>query len=471
MEKVDAKQSTLSFWVTVAFTVNFIIGSGFLTIPWAFYQVGSLLGIVVLVAFGIFSIVSVYFILETVERAQILEKYNLEKEENLRLDDSSHDTGDDESHELLTMFNTSEEKVEIVRKREIPELCEIFLGKSFAHFYVCAVSVFVYGVLWAYASVFSHSFAALYPVFGSRSFEMYLFLFACFVIPFSVMELSEQAIVQVVLSFFRFCMFSIMFATVIEATKSGKNEFQLDSVPRIHLENDLFDFHISKIQYLLPIAAFAFLFHHAIPSLAHSTHKKSWLKSLFTISIILCAISYIILGLVVSIYFQKETKSSCNLNWKNYIGRGTPENPGKFAVILRTFVLLFPALDVASAYPLHAFSLGNNLQSAYYGPAPKQKSRYRATMFRLLAACPPVLGALIVSDLGSITNYTGIMGLVLVFAFPPMLARFSESKLLSLGLNPSALQTSIAVYPCFQNFLFSFGIFLVVYVTIAFAFL
>jgi amino acid permease len=474
MERLELSSSTsrsqpLSFWVTVAFTVNYIIGSGFLTIPWGFTQAGSLLGICILVIFGLISTLSVYYILETIERAQILEKHNIEKEE--QADEASYDTtDDDESHELINRFSSSEAKVEIVRKREIPELCEIFIGKNVAFLYIITVSVFVYGVLWAYSSVFSHSFAALFPIFGDYSYYGYLFLFACFVIPLSVRDFSEQAIVQVILSFFRFCMFLTMFATIATAYRHHKNEFVLSKIDAISVESKLLEFHLFKMQYLVPIAAFAFLFHHAIPSLSHSTQKKTWNNIIFSVSILICAVSYILLGLVVSLYFGEETSSACNLNWKTYVGSGTVINPSSVAVVIRSFILLFPAIDVASAFPLNALSLGNNLMSAYYGKDPRGTRNLPVTAFRLLAACPPLLGALIFSDLGYITNYTGIMGLLLVFVFPPLLSRFSESKLRNMGLNPHSLHTTTSTHSRFQTIILSFGIVLVVYVTISLTF-
>ena len=38
----DDNEAPFSFGVTVAFTLNYIIGTGFLTLPWGFNQTGKL---------------------------------------------------------------------------------------------------------------------------------------------------------------------------------------------------------------------------------------------------------------------------------------------------------------------------------------------------------------------------------------------------------------------------------------------
>ncbi len=63
-----------------------------------------------------------------------------------------------------------------------------------------------------------------------------------------------------------------------------------------------------------------------------------------------------------------QVNSQCNLNWQDYYGCAEvgPDNkpvghaPG-WAYFIRIIILIFPALDVMSAFPLNAVTLGNNL--------------------------------------------------------------------------------------------------------------
>lgn len=155
--------TSYSFWTTVAFTINFIIGSGFLTIPWAFEKVGLLLGSLILCLFALFSVISAFLLLETIERAQICEKHNVELTDKQIIRSQQHSSSVDEDDILADEAKAHDEfdnllfnyytKVEVTRKREIIELCENFLGSRFAKFYLFIVSIFLYGILWAYSSI------------------------------------------------------------------------------------------------------------------------------------------------------------------------------------------------------------------------------------------------------------------------------------------------------------------------------
>jgi hypothetical protein len=100
------------------------------------------------------------------------------------------------------------------------------------------------------------------------------------------------------------------------------------------------------------------------------------------------------------------------------------------------FVVLFPALDVASAFPLNGITLGNCLMGAYYGSEVHDvgRDRKRVGAVRVLAAVPPIVGACFVRELGTITDYTGITGFVIAFVFPALLQSKSKRYCKTKGL-------------------------------------
>ena len=63
------------------------------------------------------------------------------------------------------------------------------------------------------------------------------------------------------------------------------------------------------------------------------------------------------------------------------------------------------------AHTLHILCVGNNIMSAYFGQKVHEYDGNRKirVLFRILASVPPLLGASVVSDLGRITNFTGIL--------------------------------------------------------------
>eukprot|EP00957_Ditylum_brightwellii_P069134 5249725-Ditylum_brightwellii.AAC.1 len=74
------------------------------------------------------------------------------------------------------------------------------------------------------------------------------------------------------------------------------------------------------------------------------------------------------------------------------------------------FVVISPALDVASGFPINAITLANNLAQLWLGDSAGDKGRadqIKKTS-RLIACVPPIIGALLVNDLGVVTRYTGV---------------------------------------------------------------
>jgi hypothetical protein len=57
-----------------------------------------------------------------------------------------------------------------------------------------------------------------------------------------------------------------------------------------------------------------------------------------------------------------------NLYWNKYLGcRSYDAKASPWAQFAQYIIILFPALDVMSAYPLNAMTLGNNLMVAFMG--------------------------------------------------------------------------------------------------------
>jgi hypothetical protein len=116
-----------------------------------------------------------------------------------------------------------------------------------------------------------------------------------------------------------------------------------------------------------------------------------------------------------------------------------------YAKLIALFVVIFPSIDVASAFPLNAVTLGNNLMSAYYGTEAMPEAERSATKrgaFRLLAAVPPVIAAAAIHDLGPITAYTGLTGILIACVVPALLSYASENVLRARGIST---QTAFSV--------------------------
>ena len=161
-----------------------------------------------------------------------------------------------------------------------------------------------------------------------------------------------------------------------------------------------------------------------------------------------------------------------------------------YAEIISFFVVLFPAIDVVSAYPLYAHSLGNTImsfvfnrlpvagdtsrhdnsiiaggdlelesndindeddQSSHHSDRPSPLAWKYPVCFRLLAAIPPLLAAVIVQDLGMIIDYTGLAAFAIAFLFPAILAKYSEVRCNEQGVNAFTVYSGFFTAEVFRS--------------------
>mmetsp|Transcript_20916 Transcript_20916/g.37782 ORF Transcript_20916/g.37782 Transcript_20916/m.37782 type:complete len:544 (-) Transcript_20916:182-1813(-) len=488
----------LSSFVCACFTLNYVIGTGFLTLPWAFERSGLVLSTLGMMFICFIANLASDYVLSAMARAEALTAYTDSLEAKVDPDlstgkvDTRRNQSIDESTALLQpssherdygfsdRVDASEVNITIVqsvsthdklskvgiqrsnrklligeRKFDLTELCQLFFGRWGLQVYGIAVVLDIYGFLWAYSSVFAAAMANTFPLMGPGvdCYPIYIVIFAIFVVPMSFLELSEQAMIQVFLSGCRIAMMLLMVLTPIAATAFGSSDNIEDSIHSIPHFGEQMEpvgaawVNFSNIHEMVPVIVFAVLFHQAIPGLADEMKDKSQVGTIFGYTIVLCAVCYSLIGIVVGWYFGSETYESSNLNWEAYhAGTGQlveGENGEKvwinvvwWARAISIFVQGFPAIDVISAFPLYAYVLGNSLMGIVYADNIEEVQRDRriTTFFRAAAAVPPIVGALFVRNLGVITDYSGLTGLAIAFFFPPLLYIYSEKKLKEVGI-------------------------------------
>lgn len=97
--------------------------------------------------------------------------------------------------------------------------------------------------------------------------------------------------------------------------------------------------------------------------------------------------------------------------------------------ILAYYLLLFPSLDVVSAFPLMVHTVVNNLYLIITGhdtskaPSPKHRlfDRILRILLRLIVAVLPVLLAFGMANLVYVLKYAGLVGFNICFFFPTVL--------------------------------------------------
>ena len=124
---------------------------------------------------------------------------------------------------------------------------------------------------------------------------------------------------------------------------------------------------------IIPVLLFAQILHHSVPPLVEAIEDKSKAKLGFTLALCFTCSIYVVLGTAFVAIFTSKGKTiyaSVNQQWSYfYTNAASRENLTPFeravATLLRLVIVLFPALDVMSAYPLMAVTLGNNLEALF----------------------------------------------------------------------------------------------------------
>ncbi len=374
------------------------------------------------------------------------------------------------------------QKIERMRAREraastsllpLPVSLSPFLFPYPPQGYILFLSGYMYAALWAYSTVFASSFAANVPVFflnGGQTcnieesgsgclgpFFVWLAVFALFAVPLSCLELKEQVAVQVLMFVARLAVVLMMTGTVLAGYGCAEGTVFAGEGVDYRASTPLFD--PNGLATVMPVSIYAFIFHHSVPILSQPVADKRSLPRVFRYAFLIVGGAYVSLGLILAVYFGSDVAGQCNLKWRDYVGCVSPHADGSpvtiadqtaFAKVVSFVILIFPALDVLSAYPLNAITLGNNLLSACYGHADREEeeaaareaalrgrfacSRFtlRRIAFRLLAAVPPVvagaLSTLYGINLTQILSFAGLIGVGIAFGIPSLLRMWSFAR-------------------------------------------
>jgi len=416
-------------------------------------------------------------------------------------------------HELIVIKQQPSKKYIVKeRKFECNALCRVFLGKRGLRSYTLVLSLFIVGTLWAYTSVFASAMARAFPIFSvddnnepgsvfhlatataavttaessaSLDYVCYAILFGCMVVPLSCLELDEQVPLQVFLTVCRFLMFFLMIGTsgmcandlsaisAITTAKSGETE-----QPQEDYINKVDNFRWDGVAKTLPVLIFANIFHHSIPGLTHPADKRI-IGRVFLSTNVFTVTAYLILGISLGTAFGKGIEQSSNLTWSSFhANTGQLDDEGNivgaawWTQAVSMYIMLFPAIDVVSAYPLNAITLGNNLFGAVYGKRihEVENNRWLRTSFRLLASIPPIICGILVRELGVITDYTGTTGFLIGLSFPAILYIASRKIAQRRHFALDTFYTSYGSTTAIANFILWIGIVMVLFVFISLTF-
>ena len=429
----DARRPLLPSWQVCCFTINVIMGSGFLGVPGGFLTSGLLLGPAILFAVTLLQWVSACHLAQVASRSHAL---LLAKSSAATLTPSltpfaAHD------HLGHKATNTSVRPPSLVlpshTSYEMMMLCRLLLGKWAERLTMVSTTLYMFGALWSFISVFASSLAATVPVawlqagdpcdiyktdiYGGGCITLYYWWVLTFAMVMSMLlglDLREQATFQCCMTILRALIIVLMVATLLlgERADFGLDDINSTSAGLIDIEEELPMVQWSGLSTMVPIGVFCQLFQIGVPSLLQPLGKKREYATVFGWALAATLCMYTALGLAAVSVLRHDVDPSCNLNWQAY--KSHPIALG---------VALFPALDCLSVFPLNTVFLANNLmasifQRRWHAGDISRRTRY---LCRLACCVPPFVCAFAFPSLAKALNFTGIVGIVLPFIVTPLL--------------------------------------------------
>ena len=389
---MEALIPTHGFWVGFFFSINSIIGAGILAVPWAFQEGGMVLGIGLMLFAGVLALVLSLQMLEIMSRTEAW----VRRTEGGKKSDSLEEV------ELLQ--GTNEEPTISERKFDMTEMFNLFYGERTKKAYMVVFALTIYSTCVAYCTIFATSLTEFVPVLGYTchvyddglsggcrvTYSLYLLVFCGLMMFFCCRGYEEQVSMQVAMASLRFLVIGLILVTVIIdiATHKHNEGGSHNDLERPKLWEPLLAGIVFSILFL------AISFHNTIPNMAQMiVLKQKNLPKIMVCAVAVCTGLFLAVGILVPFAVDDVSKMA-SLDWRDYSAGHTSKPWWAYFVIVP--VVLFPALDVISVFPIYNIALSDNLIALKYGHSYEGKlSRGEFWMYRCLAILPPFLIALL----------------------------------------------------------------------------
>ena len=152
------------------------------------------------------------------------------------------------------------------------------------------------------------------------SYRFCIMLFALIVIPLSLVELTEQKYLQMLLGLMRFLTFGclIVYSVANLVTSPGYNPYNTTATYNSSYHSyghQILKFEFKGWVVAIPIFVFAQVLHQGIPSLTQPIKAKGWLKVFFGAVFATTTLLYLSLGVTVSLWFKGSIEETATLNF------------------------------------------------------------------------------------------------------------------------------------------------------------
>lgn len=392
-------EETMGVFSGFVYSINVMIGAGFLGIPYGFSETGYLLSFIYLIFLCLLNNYLSLMFLEVTHKAMIIQGM---KDEGLLVKLFTKDFFLSPQFEG-TSYEIS--KLNDDKRIDASFAMSIIFGKKFGIVYLLVLTLFFEGAMIAYCSIFASSFAANVPLITGAtcniykegffsscifSYWVFLFIYGIFVITLTIIGIKEQRVYQIIMCTMRFVIMSIVIFSCVHLIVIGKS---INSNSDSHPSPTPINFSNTGIG--LPIILFALFYQLQMPSVTqYVKDKKNNLWKIVTMISIASFIWYGALGLVTPFAIEK-VETQVTLNFKDYTGGKDYRNFLDYTISL--IVLLFPAFDVISSYSLISISIIDNWKSMLYGT--EKISKKKSLMLKLIISGIPLIVSSVLYDI------------------------------------------------------------------------
>jgi len=430
---MEAVTPNHGFWVGFFFTINAIIGSGVLAVPWNFQKAGLILGVVLLLLAGFLTLVLSLQMLEIMSRVELY----VQLQENPKGDSIEEDT--------QALIAPAEPTIKD-RKFDMEAMFALLFGEGAKRAYMLGLGVTVIATLTAYFVLFGKTMTAFVPILGvscdtsidlsggcRSTYTCYLLLYSLVMFYFCYRGYAEQITMQAVMACARFVVLFLIVLTAFLALIQGKtltsDEHRSLPVPKLWSF-----FPAAGVMFALFFLALSF--HNTMPNTAQMIRERAQVLP----RVMVCAIGittfvFLVVGVVTSLAVE-DADEIITLEWQHY--SASHEHRPWYSYPLAFVIVLFPAIDVLSIFPIYSIALSDNLIALVYGHDYEGRvGRLEFCCFRAATIVPPLVIALLVDNFVR-DKQTFILDIAGIFGFLSLMGAISLLQIRTRRLVPEA---------------------------------
>lgn len=431
MEAVTPRRG---FWVGFFFTINAIIGSGVLAVPWNFQKAGLLLGILLLLLAGFLTLVLSLQMLEIMSRIELY----------VQLQDRPA-KGDSIEEDTQALIAPAEPTIQD-RKFDMEAMFALMFGEGAKKLYMLGLGLTVIGTLTAYFVLFGKTMTAFVPIFGvscdssgdleggcRSTYTCYLLLYSLVMFYLCYRGYEEQITMQAVMAIARFVVLFLIVLTALLALAQEKtltsDEHRALSMPRLWRF-----FPAAGVVFALFFLALSF--HNTMPNTAQIIREKSTVLPKVMMSAVgITTFVFLTVGVVASLAVE-STDEIITLEWQHY--SASHDHRPWYSYPLAFIVVLFPAVDVVSVFPIYSIALSDNLIALVYGHDYEGRvGRLEFCCFRAATIAPPLIIAMVIDNFVRAMQ-TFILDITGLFGFLSIMTAISLLQIRTRRLVPEA---------------------------------